>query len=94
MVLHCYHHHGRPLPDLHLHFELCSLLQKGIVYHFLLEDWEYVSEFHHHCSVKRVFPNHLGTLLVFVDEKAEVYVLNVVGTSVGNVCFMDFNEIN
>lgn len=46
--------------------------------YFFIEDWAYVNEFRHICGIKRVHPDHAGTRLIFVDEKADGYIYNPV----------------
>ncbi|XP_063813141.1 WD repeat-containing protein 19 [Pseudophryne corroboree] len=46
----------------------------GLVKYFYLEDWQYVNEYRHPVSVKKVFPDLSGTRLVLIDEKTEGFV--------------------
>ncbi|XP_053314341.1 WD repeat-containing protein 19 [Spea bombifrons] len=46
----------------------------GLIKYFYLEDWQFVNEYRHNVSVKKVFPNPSGTRLVLIDEKADGFV--------------------
>ncbi|XP_074130526.1 WD repeat-containing protein 19 [Sminthopsis crassicaudata] len=46
----------------------------GVIRYFFTEDWQYVNEYRHPVSVKKVFPDPNGTKLVFIDEKSEGFV--------------------
>ncbi|XP_051820903.1 WD repeat-containing protein 19 [Antechinus flavipes] len=46
----------------------------GVIRYFFIEDWQYVNEYRHPVSVKKVFPDPNGTKLVFIDEKSEGFV--------------------
>ncbi|XP_069600695.1 WD repeat-containing protein 19 [Ranitomeya imitator] len=46
----------------------------GLVKYFYLEDWQYVNEYRHPVSVKKIFPDASGTRLVIIDEKTEGFV--------------------
>ncbi|KAM8939516.1 WD repeat-containing protein 19 [Pelodytes ibericus] len=46
----------------------------GLIKYFYLEDWQYVNEYRHNVSVKKIFPDATGTRLVFIDEKAEGFL--------------------
>ncbi|CAN2388495.1 WD repeat-containing protein [Pristimantis euphronides] len=43
----------------------------GLVKYFYLEDWQYVNEYRHPVSVKKIFPDASGTRLIIIDEKTE-----------------------
>ncbi|XP_075423964.1 WD repeat-containing protein 19 isoform X2 [Ascaphus truei] len=46
----------------------------GLIKYFYLEDWQYVNEYRHAVSVKKIFPDSTGTRLVFIDEKTDGFV--------------------
>ncbi|KAM4052553.1 WD repeat-containing protein 19 [Anomaloglossus baeobatrachus] len=46
----------------------------GLVKYFYLEDWQYVNEYRHSVSVKKIFPDASGTRLIIIDEKTEGFV--------------------
>ncbi|KAG8453594.1 hypothetical protein GDO86_000286, partial [Hymenochirus boettgeri] len=46
----------------------------GLIKFFFLEDWQYVNEYRHSVSVRKIFPDATGTKLVLIDEKAEGFV--------------------
>ncbi|XP_053560025.1 WD repeat-containing protein 19 [Bombina bombina] len=46
----------------------------GLIKYFYLEDWQYVNEYRHTASVKKIFPDITGTRLVFIDEKTDGFV--------------------
>ncbi|XP_072476603.1 WD repeat-containing protein 19 isoform X3 [Notamacropus eugenii] len=46
----------------------------GVIRYFFIEDWQYVNEYRHPVSVKKIFPDPNGTKLVFIDEKSEGFV--------------------
>ncbi|XP_071981685.1 WD repeat-containing protein 19 isoform X1 [Engystomops pustulosus] len=46
----------------------------GLVKYFYLEDWQYVNEYRHPVSVKKIFPDASGTRLIIIDEKTEGFV--------------------
>ncbi|KAG8591695.1 hypothetical protein GDO81_000268 [Engystomops pustulosus] len=46
----------------------------GLVKYFYLEDWQYVNEYRHPVSVKKIFPHASGTRLIIIDEKTEGFV--------------------
>ncbi|XP_043827945.1 WD repeat-containing protein 19 isoform X1 [Dromiciops gliroides] len=46
----------------------------GVIRYFFIEDWQYVNEYRHSVSVKKIFPDPNGTKLVFIDEKSEGFV--------------------
>ncbi|KAM4807652.1 WD repeat-containing protein 19 [Rhinophrynus dorsalis] len=46
----------------------------GLLKYFYLEDWQYVNEYRHSVSVRKIFPDSTGTKLVLIDEKADGFV--------------------
>ncbi|CAH2300032.1 WD repeat-containing 19 isoform X1 [Pelobates cultripes] len=46
----------------------------GLIKYFYLEDWQFVNEYRHNVSVKKIFPDASGTRLVLIDEKADGFV--------------------
>lgn len=50
----------------------------GHIWYFLLEDWVQVTEFKHVISIKAVFPDMVGTRLIFIDAKSDGYIFNPV----------------
>ncbi|XP_064419402.1 WD repeat-containing protein 19 isoform X2 [Latimeria chalumnae] len=46
----------------------------GTVHYFYIEDWQYVNEYRHTVSVKKIFPDPNGTRLVFIDDKSDGFV--------------------
>ncbi|XP_046667542.1 WD repeat-containing protein 19 [Homalodisca vitripennis] len=50
----------------------------GHIWYFLLEDWVQVTEFQHVISIKAVYPDMVGTRLIFIDAKSDGYIYNPV----------------
>ncbi|KAF5926956.1 hypothetical protein HPG69_001588, partial [Diceros bicornis minor] len=48
--------------------------QTGVIQHFYIEDWQFVNDYRHPVSVKKIFPDPNGTRLVFIDEKSDGFV--------------------
>ncbi|NP_001253801.1 WD repeat-containing protein 19 isoform X1 [Macaca nemestrina] len=46
----------------------------GVVQYFYIEDWQFVNDYRHPVSVKKIFPDPNGTRLVFIDEKSDGFV--------------------
>uniref|UniRef100_A0A6I8R870 WD repeat-containing protein 19 n=1 Tax=Xenopus tropicalis TaxID=8364 RepID=A0A6I8R870_XENTR len=46
----------------------------GLIKFFYLEDWQYVNEYRHSVSIRKIFPDVTGTTLVLIDEKTEGFV--------------------
>ncbi|XP_072262418.1 WD repeat-containing protein 19 [Pyxicephalus adspersus] len=46
----------------------------GLLKYFYLEDWQYVNEYRHPVSIRKIFPDTSGTRLVLIDEKTEGFV--------------------
>nr|XP_020772226.1 WD repeat-containing protein 19 isoform X3 [Odocoileus virginianus texanus] len=46
----------------------------GVIQYFYIEDWQFVNDYRHPVSVKKIFPDPNGTRLVFIDEKSDGYV--------------------
>ncbi|XP_040191059.1 WD repeat-containing protein 19 [Rana temporaria] len=46
----------------------------GLVKYFYIEDWQYVNEYRHPVSIRKIFPDASGTRLVLIDEKSEGFV--------------------
>lgn len=46
-----------------------------------MEDWQIVNEFRHVGGIRKLFPNHTGTLMVFFDEKGDGFVYSAVSLS-------------
>ena len=53
--------------------------QIGCLNFFLLEDWAFVSEFRHDCSIIGMFPNASGSKVMFLDENRNGFVYSPVG---------------
>ena len=56
-------------------------LQAGGLYYFYMEDWNFVNEFRHVVGIKKIFPDHSGTRVIFIDDKCDGYVYNPVSQS-------------
>ena len=52
--------------------------QRGNIHYFFIEDWKFVNEYRHTCTILKMFPDHSGTKLVFLDEKLDGYSYNPV----------------
>ena len=52
--------------------------RRGTIVYFYLPDFVQISEFRHERAVLRLFPNELGTRLVFIDADAQAFVYNPV----------------
>ncbi|NWU98866.1 WDR19 protein, partial [Upupa epops] len=46
----------------------------GVIRYFYVEDWQYVHEYRHPVSVRKLFPDPSGIRLAFIDEKSEGFV--------------------
>ncbi|XP_030349246.1 WD repeat-containing protein 19 isoform X1 [Strigops habroptila] len=46
----------------------------GVINYFYIEDWQYVNEYRHPVSVRKVFPDPNGTRLAFIDDKSDGFV--------------------
>uniref|UniRef100_A0A8C2YFK5 WD repeat-containing protein 19 n=1 Tax=Coturnix japonica TaxID=93934 RepID=A0A8C2YFK5_COTJA len=46
----------------------------GVIHYFYIEDWQYVNEYRHPVSVRKIFPDPNGTRLAFIDEKSDGFV--------------------
>ncbi|XP_008585750.1 PREDICTED: WD repeat-containing protein 19 [Galeopterus variegatus] len=46
----------------------------GVIHYFYIEDWQFVNDYRHSVSVKKIFPDPNGTRLVFIDEKSDGFV--------------------
>ncbi|XP_062838299.1 WD repeat-containing protein 19 [Anolis carolinensis] len=46
----------------------------GVIQYFYIEDWQYVNEYRHSVSVRKIFPDPSGTRLAFIDEKSDGFV--------------------
>ncbi|XP_036187361.1 WD repeat-containing protein 19 isoform X4 [Myotis myotis] len=46
----------------------------GVIQYFYIENWQFVNDYRHPVSVKRIFPDPNGTTLVFIDEKSDGFV--------------------
>jgi WD repeat-containing protein 19 len=55
---------------------------RGNIFYFSFDDWSFVNEYRFDVGVNSVFPNPLGTRLVFIDETHAAYVYNPVDDAV------------
>uniref|UniRef100_A0A8C5X1D6 WD repeat-containing protein 19 n=1 Tax=Malurus cyaneus samueli TaxID=2593467 RepID=A0A8C5X1D6_9PASS len=46
----------------------------GAIHYFYIEDWQYVNEYRHPVSVRKVFPDPNGTRMAFIDDKSDGFV--------------------
>ncbi|KAI1238247.1 hypothetical protein IHE44_0012965 [Lamprotornis superbus] len=46
----------------------------GVIHYFYIEDWQYVNEYRHSVSVRKVFPDPNGTRMAFIDDKSDGFV--------------------
>ncbi|XP_053110027.1 WD repeat-containing protein 19 isoform X2 [Hemicordylus capensis] len=46
----------------------------GVIQYFYVEDWQYVNEYRHSVSVRKIFPDPNGSRLVFIDDKSDGFV--------------------
>ncbi|XP_067993676.1 WD repeat-containing protein 19 isoform X2 [Melanerpes formicivorus] len=46
----------------------------GVIRYFYIEDWQYVNEYRHSVSVRKIFPDPSGTRLAFIDDKSDGFV--------------------
>ncbi|XP_037247297.1 WD repeat-containing protein 19 isoform X2 [Falco rusticolus] len=46
----------------------------GVIHYFYIEDWQYVNEYRHPVSVRKIFPDPSGTRLAFIDDKSDGFV--------------------
>ncbi|XP_077638932.1 WD repeat-containing protein 19 isoform X2 [Lonchura striata] len=54
----------------------------GVIHYFFIEDWQYVNEYRHSVSVRKVFPDPNGTRMAFIDDKSDGFVYCPVNDSV------------
>jgi len=54
---------------------------KGTIHHFFLKDYAQVAEHRHEVSVAHVYPNPLGTRVVFIDHNARAFMYSPVDES-------------
>ncbi|XP_054151663.1 WD repeat-containing protein 19 isoform X2 [Melozone crissalis] len=46
----------------------------GVINYFFIEDWQFVNEYRHPVSVRKVFPDPNGTRMAFIDDKSDGFV--------------------
>ncbi|NXA13229.1 WDR19 protein, partial [Sapayoa aenigma] len=46
----------------------------GVIHYFYIEDWQYVNEYRHPVSVRKIFPDPNGTKMAFIDDKSDGFV--------------------
>ncbi|NXA79906.1 WDR19 protein, partial [Thryothorus ludovicianus] len=46
----------------------------GVIHYFYIEDWQYVNEYRHPVSVRKIFPDPNGTRMAFIDDKSDGFV--------------------
>ncbi|NWR15309.1 WDR19 protein, partial [Emberiza fucata] len=46
----------------------------GVIHYFFIEDWQFVNEYRHPVSVRKVFPDPNGTRMAFIDDKSDGFV--------------------
>lgn len=51
---------------------------RGTIHYFSLEDWCYVNEFRFNTGIRQVYPNAMGTRVVFIDSTNAAYLYNPV----------------
>eukprot|EP00667_Euglena_gracilis_P000484 EG_transcript_484 len=51
---------------------------RGTIHYFSLDDWCYVNEFRFSNGIRHIFPNKLGTRVVFIDQINAAYLYNPV----------------
>ena len=56
--------------------------RRGAIVYFYLPDFVQIGEFRHERAVLRLFPNDLGTRLVFIDADAQAFVYNPVSEQI------------
>ncbi|XP_029445186.1 WD repeat-containing protein 19 isoform X1 [Rhinatrema bivittatum] len=54
----------------------------GLIQYFYIEDWQYVNEYRHPVSVRKIFPDPTGAKLVFIDDKSDSFVYCPVNDSI------------
>ncbi|OWK54679.1 WD repeat-containing protein 19 [Lonchura striata] len=54
----------------------------GVIHYFFIEDWQYVNEYRHSVSVRKVFPDPNGTRMAFIDDKSDGFVYCPVNDSI------------
>uniref|UniRef100_A0A8C6ZLX4 WD repeat-containing protein 19 n=1 Tax=Nothoprocta perdicaria TaxID=30464 RepID=A0A8C6ZLX4_NOTPE len=57
----------------------------GVIHYFFMEDWQYVNEYRHPVSVRKIFPDPNGTKLVFIDDKSDGFVYCPVNDSLHEI---------
>ncbi|KAK3101973.1 hypothetical protein FSP39_007745 [Pinctada imbricata] len=50
----------------------------GGLNYFYIEDWNFVNEYRHVAGIRHIFPDNVGSRLVFIDEKSDGFVYNPV----------------
>ncbi|NXM77221.1 WDR19 protein, partial [Serilophus lunatus] len=46
----------------------------GVIHYFYIEDWQYVNEYRHPVSVRKIFPDPNGTKMAFIDDNSNGFV--------------------
>ncbi|XP_077157824.1 WD repeat-containing protein 19 isoform X1 [Paroedura picta] len=46
----------------------------GVIQYFYIEDWQYVNDYRHPVSVRKIFPDPNGSRLAFIDDKSDGFV--------------------
>ncbi|XP_005092773.1 WD repeat-containing protein 19 [Aplysia californica] len=54
----------------------------GGIHYFFIEDWNFVVEHRHMAGIRKLFPDAVGSHVVFVDEKSDGYVYNAADDTV------------
>lgn len=66
-----------------------DFFQTGVIKYFYIEDWQFVNDYRHPVSVKKIFPDPNGTRLIFIDEKSDGFVYCPVSLEkLLNACFL------
>lgn len=52
--------------------------QNGGIIYFYVEDWNFVNEFRYVVGIRRIFSDFGGIRLVFIDDKSDGFVYNLV----------------
>ncbi len=62
-----------------MRFLVFLVFQKGILNFFHIDEWQIVNKFDKHkTSIQKLFAENFGTSIIFIDQKGDGYLYNVV----------------
>ncbi len=54
----------------------------GLLSHFYIDEWEFVSKYTHATGIKKIFPEPFGMSIAFIDDASEGFIYNPVNSNV------------